>query len=128
MEAAPKITSGFFDTIKTKIQTLAAQFDFSWKSISDMAFGFGAGFLLGFLIKRFARQFIFLIILFIALLIGLDYLNLISVDWVALKNFIGLTSNGTLEGIVQSYFQWGKEHIVIVFVGIIGFLIGYKVG
>ena len=127
-EAPTTVTQGFFDTIKTKMQALFAQFEFSWKTATDLAFGFVAGLVFGFLVKRYARQTIFLCILFIALLIGLDYLNLVAVDWAAIKSFLGLTSDGTLEGVIQKYFQWGKEHIAIVFAGVLGFLVGYKVG
>lgn len=127
-QGAKEATQGFFDTIKGKIQDIFAQFDFSWKTITELAIGLGTGFLFGFLVKRYARQAVFLIVLFVALLIGLDYLNLISIDWTATKNFIGLPPTETIEGIAQDYFKWAKDHIFTVITGVVGFLIGYKVG
>jgi uncharacterized membrane protein (Fun14 family) len=121
------VTHSFFDTFKVKIQDLLAQFKFSWKTITELAVGFGAGFLLGFLVKRYARQVIVLLVLFSVVLIGLEYFNFISIDWTAIKNFIGLPTQ-TLESIAQEYFTWAKEHILTVVTGLIGFLIGYKVG
>lgn len=122
------MAKGFFESTKGKVTKFLHEFNYSWDNISNLAIGFGGGFLLGFLIKRYARHTIFLLIILAGALVALDYVQLITINWASLRDFIGLTSDHTSLTIIQNGFSWAKEHISITIAGMIGFIIGFKIG
>jgi uncharacterized membrane protein (Fun14 family) len=122
------VTKGWLEKLKEHLQELTERLDLSLPKLTELGVAFGLGILGGFLVKRFGRQTIVLFVLITAILLGFDYLGVIKIDWLVIKDFIGIAPSQTLEGFVQEYIGWIKEHILAVFVGVIGFLIGYKIG
>ncbi len=127
MEQPTTTAQGWFDTIKSKVEEFAGQFELSWAQLTQLGIALAGGITLGFLVKRYGRQTLFFIIFFTGLLLGLDYLEVITIQWVNVKNLIGLAPAENLESILQGYLQWAQKNIVAVITGFIGFLIGYKV-
>jgi len=125
---AQKTTQGWLDAIKSKFQELSAQFDLSWSKATEYSVALGGGILVGFLVKRYGKQTITTLLVLAALLLGLNYLGFIAIEWDKVKDVVGFAPTGTLETIFQDYWQWALAHVVSVFLSIVGFLIGFKIG
>ncbi|MEX0940452.1 MAG: FUN14 domain-containing protein [Candidatus Babeliales bacterium] len=125
---ATQTAQGWFEVIKVKFNEFANQFDLTWAKLTEFGVAFGLGVLFGFLFKRFGRQVILLFIIAAVILIGLDYFNVITIEWQSLRNIFGTAPTTNLENIIQDYVNWAKKHIVGVIIGLIGFIIGYKIG
>ena len=128
MDAGTKQASGWLDSIKDSFENLFNQLEFSWAKITEYGVALGGGILVGFLVRRFGRQTIIIFIVFIAVLAGLNYFELIAIDWTKVKEFVGLAPAETVEAFFKDYWQWAKIHIVAVIVSVVGFVIGYKIG
>lgn len=127
METPTAAAQGWFDTIKSKIEEFIGQFELSWEQLTQLGIALAAGITLGFLVKRYGRQTIFFLIFFAGLLFGLEYLNVITIQWTNLKDLVGLAPAETVEGVARGYFDWAQKNVVAVVTGLIGFLIGYKI-
>ena len=129
MEAETKqATQGWLDTIKNQFEGITQQFELSWAKVTEYGIAFGGGMLVGFLVKRYGRQTILTILAFAAVLAGLNYFELVTIDWIKVKEFIGLAPAETVEAFFKDYWQWATSHIISVVVSILGFIVGYKVG
>ncbi len=129
MEAETKqAAQGWLDIIKNKFEIVAQQFEFSWARATEYGTALGGGIVIGFLVRRYGRQTILTIIAFAALLGGLAYFDLITLDWPKVKELAGFAPADTVEVFFKDYLQWVQAHIITVLVSIIGFIIGYKIG
>ena len=129
MDAATKqATQGWLDTLKNQFENITRQFEFSWAKVSEYGIALGGGIFVGFIVRRYGRQAIITFIAFAALLGGLHYLQLITIDWPKVKEFVGLAPAETVEVFFKDYWQWAQSHIVAVIVSIVGFIVGYKIG
>jgi uncharacterized membrane protein (Fun14 family) len=123
----PTTHQGLFDTIKSKIEGFIGKFNLSWQQLTQLGIALAIGITLGFLVKRFGRQTLFFIILCAGILFGLQYFNVITIQWTNLKNLVGLAPADTVEGFFRTYFEWAQHNILAVITGLIGFIIGYKI-
>lgn len=118
---------GWFDTIKDSIQQFLKQFELSWQQASEWGVAFVLGLIAGFLTNRYGKQVLFLLVLFVVALISLEYFNIIFIDWQALRDSFGFKASDTLDKFMQQLLAWIRMHIIVVIIGIVGFLIGYKI-
>jgi hypothetical protein len=89
---------------------------------------FGASFALGFLFKKYFK-FLFSCLIISAILIKiLEYNTLLTVNWNAIWLFLGVGPETGFNTIINQYFDWIKNNIVLFISAFIGFLIGYKLG
>jgi uncharacterized membrane protein (Fun14 family) len=123
---AQKVTHGWIEAIKLKFQEFTHQLDLSWPKLTEYGIALGGGILAGFLINRYGRQTLVTILFLSVFLVGLSYLEIITIDWTKISEFVGFAPKETLEGLFQEYWQWAMNHIGTVFMATIGFLIGFK--
>lgn len=128
MEVQNQMARGWFESIKSKFQEFIQQLDLSWPKMTEYGIALGSGFFAGFLVKRYGRQAIITFIIFGGVLFGLHYFEIITIDWMKVKEFSGFAPTGTIETFFQDYWQWAKMHVITVTVAIVGFLIGFKIG
>ncbi len=129
MEAGTKqAAQGWLDTIKDKFQETFQQFDFSREKVIEYGVGLGSGIFVGFLFKRYGKQTFFTLLVLGGVLLGLNYYELISIDWIKVKELIGLAPADNVEGFIKDFLTWATAHIISVVVSVIGFIIGYKIG
>ncbi|MGE0206849.1 MAG: FUN14 domain-containing protein [Candidatus Babeliales bacterium] len=122
------VKQSWFEVLQEKAQKFADHFEISWSKSSEYGIACGGGFLVGFLVKRYARPVILTALVVSALLLGLNYFEIITINWVAVKEFIGMTPSANFEGFFQEYWEWASTHAVTVIFGILGFVVGYKIG
>lgn len=122
-------TVGWFDQLKEKLafKEWAGSFDFSFNSVMQMLLSTGIGFLCGFVIKKYGKYLLFSIV-FGGIVLGfLYYMNVTVIDFVKLKALVGVAETDTFDLIIKHYFEWIRTHALLSVLGIIGFIIGYKV-
>jgi uncharacterized membrane protein (Fun14 family) len=88
----------------------------------------GIGVVAGILAKKYLRVVITGTVIALLLLKGLEHRNILTVDWVALKNLIGLEAAATFDSVFTTAFEWFKAQSFVAISSIVGFLIGYKAG
>ena len=88
----------------------------------------GIGVVVGILAKKYLRVVITGMVIALLLLKGLEHKHVLTVDWTALKNLIGLEAAATFDSVFTSAFEWFKAQSFVAISSIIGFLIGYKAG
>lgn len=85
------------------------------------------GLFAGFLCKRFGRT-VMVTCLALAVVFGIaDYMHFITIDWITIKKFLGITPSQGFDGIAQSIMQWSTANIPSVVSGGVGFVIGFIV-
>ena len=128
MALPSQVNQSWFDMIKEKLNIDEIKAYFTDLSIAHIFLYFGSGFLSGFLFKKFGKYLIFTLIVGTALIYGLHYLQVISLDIERLRNLIGLNPNDTLDIVIRYYLDWILNHIVYSILCVIGFIVGYKIG
>lgn len=129
MEAeAKQVTHGWFETLRARAEEFFNQFELSWANVTEYLISFGASIFAGFLVKRYGRDVLITVILIGIALAIFSYFDFITIDWIKIKDLFGVAPAETIESFFQEYFQWIKIHIISVIIGIIGFIIGYKIG
>jgi hypothetical protein len=61
-------------------------------------------------------------------LVIMDYAKFITIDWVAIKAFLGMTEPTDFNLLINNAFAWIKEHLIIFIAAVVGFIVGYKLG
>ncbi len=136
MEATP-VSSSFMDQIRTfwsslDLKVISERIGGSSAQAVEAVIYFGISFFFGFLFKRFFR-FIFISLVLTGLMVfALSYNNFISIDWVAMKAFIGFTPDVDFTTIVRLFgsqlIDWVRENVVVAVASAVGFLLGYILG
>jgi len=94
----------------------------------QVAICFVSFFAIGFLFKKYLK-FIFFALLFSILLIkGLEYYQILDIDWEAFNKVMGFEPQTTIGSIASMIFEWVKAHLVVTVASLLGFLLGYKLG
>ncbi len=102
--------------------------DLSTAKILELLTYFGVGFFVGFLLKKYFK-YIFIAILILGLgLFILQNSNIISIDWVKIRQLTGVSPEDTLGSLFQIYLDWIKQNLLIIITGFVGLLVGYKIG
>lgn len=86
------------------------------------------GFIIGFLLKKYFRLGVILIVLLIAAGWVLVEFDVITINWNNAQNLAHVAPNDTIKTVIVNLAQWCKQHLTIVISGIVGFLLGHKVG
>lgn len=107
---------------------VAGQFDLSVKELSHALAYLGVGVVAGLLFKKYLKLVITSLIVAILILKGMEYRQIIMVDWVALKAVFGFEPAATLESVGSLLYDWLREQSLLAMSTLIGFIIGYKAG
>jgi len=101
--------------------------DASYDAVQVSVF-FVTFFAIGFLFKKYLR-FIFMSLLITFLVIkGLEYYNLVHVDWGSLKSMAGFEPTATLQMMYNKITIWIRTNMVVFLSSFVGFVVGYKLG
>lgn len=73
---------------------------------------FVIGFVVGFVLKHFGRYIIFLLVVGSLLLWSLELLNVITINYAAIKGLIGMSSDVTLNGLGTEISTWIHTHVL----------------
>jgi uncharacterized membrane protein (Fun14 family) len=119
----PETVAQLPDTIAS-----ATGFEFSVADFGKGATYLGVGVLLGLLAKKYLRLAITSLIVAALLLKGLEIRGILTVDWVGMRQLVGLDATATIESLFNLTIEWFKTQSFIAISAIIGFMIGYKAG
>ncbi len=89
---------------------------------------FGIGFAFGFLFKKYFKFVFFTILTAMAVILILEYNKILTIDWLALNVFLGFDPASDFGVILNSIFDWIKTNLIKFIAGLVGFLVGYKLG
>jgi len=116
------------EKFKVWVQDWFTRLDLSTTKILELLTYFGVGFFVGFLLKKYFK-YIFIAILILGLgLFILQNSNVISIDWVKIRQLTGVSPEDTLGSLFQIYLDWIKQNLLIIITGFVGLLVGYKIG
>jgi uncharacterized membrane protein (Fun14 family) len=94
----------------------------------EAAVYFGLSLSIGFLVKKYFKVIFICLVISLFVVLGLDYLKLIAIDWPAIKNSLGISASTDLNALITSFFDWIKAHLLLFISSVVGFFIGYKLG
>ena len=101
-------------------------------SVSSLVQGllfFGAAFILGICVKRYFKLLVVGLFLTSVIYLLLDYNNLITVDWLSVKQLLGVPmQQANVRTIVEAIWGWIRTNVMLSIVALIGFLVGYRFG
>ncbi len=89
---------------------------------------FGLCFAIGFLFKKHFKLIFMCLVFSVFVVLGLDYLGMIIIDWPAIKATLGISAGVDLNILVTRFFDWVKEHLLLFIASVVGFFVGYKLG
>jgi uncharacterized membrane protein (Fun14 family) len=101
-------------------------YPFDWVEVGTCA---GIGLLSGFLFKKYFRTFVMTVIFGVLVIVMLDRLNLIHIDWEHLQGVVGIQpTQEAFNNLFQAAYAWVKINVQAVVSFSVGFIVGYKVG
>lgn len=135
LQSMPAKASNMLHSAKEAIQnassTVIEKFHTYKGNAFEVAVYAGMGFIIGFLCKKYLK-YLLLIILCIVALIVLDQFDLVhtNINWQKMQELFNIQSTDQVftHQTFGSYVQWVKTNLVIVVSGLIGFLLGLKLG
>ena len=89
---------------------------------------FGIAFAAGFFFKKYFKFLFGCLIVALIFVKVLEYNNLLHMDWSGVKNFAGMTEGATINSMISHQLEWIKAHVLLFVSGVVGFLIGYRLG
>ncbi len=84
------------------------------------------GFVSGFLIKTFGRYVFFVAVIGFSSIWLLDMAGLVSVNYLAIQSFFGISSQEAVAGQVNEIFQWIKDNISLFVAFSLGFYLAWE--
>ena len=122
-----------FDAIKTnwqKVDLKKWSHDIGGSSAEAVhaALYFVLAFGTGFLLKKYFKYLISGFILAVVMIKLLEYNALLSIDWAAIKALTGIKSTADLNTLANTFIVWIKGNIFLFGAGVIGVLLGYRLG
>lgn len=94
----------------------------------EAAIYFGFSFAVGFLFKKYFKFLFASLIVSLILIKVLEYNAFISIDWSAIKTALGVSGSADFNSVVNHFFDWIKNHLLLFIATSVGFLVGYKLG
>lgn len=112
---------GWLDSIKERFSSQEP-----W-AIELVVFGLG-GFVAGFLLKNFGKLALIVLAVALVLIVGLHYTHVYDMPFEKLQAFLGISDLTTVQDIINMKIAWAKDHPVAIVSGVVGLLVGWKVG
>jgi hypothetical protein len=94
----------------------------------EAAVYFCLSFAVGFLFKKYFKFIFICLIVSLFIIKGMEYSNFLVVNWDAIKTFFGMTGPTDFNAVVDHFFDWIKNHLLLFIAATVGFLVGYKLG
>ena len=127
--ATEKVTT-WVDSLKsyTHVDELSKRFNISSQQFVEVITYLGIAFVAGFVFRKYSRTIIIGIIAIVAALVCLEAFELVTIDWVQMRQISGVNPQDTVGGLMSLWMDLARAHLVLVVSVIIGFFIGFKVG
>jgi len=113
---------------RIKISQWLESLDLTPVKMIEMGSYLGVGFFVGFLFKKYFRMFLIFSILLVGALWALAEFDLVIINWSNAQTIAHVTPQDTINSVISSYAQWIRQNVLIVVSGLIGFVVGHKVG
>lgn len=126
--AAPVSYTGVWQTIQMKVSSFFSQMSLSANTFLQLGMYLVGGFIFGFLLKKYFSTVIFLLVLGLLLVLGFEYLQVITIDWTAFRSLLGLQEQMTIGQLLTAWGTMIKDNLVPVISGLVGFIVGYRLG
>lgn len=89
---------------------------------------FGLSLAIGFLFKKYFK-FVFVCLLVSAFIIkSLEVAQLLTIDWTAVQTLLGMKSATDFNTLLNIWFMWIRNNLLLFISSVVGFLVGYKLG
>ena len=89
---------------------------------------FGVFFATGFLFKKYFKFVLSCLIVSIILIKVAEYNGFLQINMEALKTSFGMVPGGDWNALINTGFDWIKQHVLVFVSSVVGFLVGYKLG
>lgn len=89
---------------------------------------FGLFFSIGFLAKKYFKFAFWLCVATFLAIKVMEYNMLVSIDWDAVRLFIGIDQATDMQVMLNNLFTWIKDNVLLFIACAVGFLLGYKLG
>ena len=114
--------------VKQSVENFWSKLNITSSDIVRYVSCFGIGFLIGLFLKRYVKYFVMFLLCTILLLTVLQYFNIISINHEQIKALLGFSQKATFESIIQAGLVGIRVHAIAIGCGILGCLLGFKVG
>jgi hypothetical protein len=94
----------------------------------EAAIYFGLSFGIGFLFKKYFKIVFICLVVSLFIIKGMEYLKFLVIDWDSIKTALGFGGTSDLNSVINHWFDWVKEHLLLFIAAVVGFLVGYKLG
>lgn len=94
----------------------------------EAAMYFGLSFCTGFLFKKYCKVVITCLVFSAILIKVMEYNHFVAIDWNAVSAMFGLETATDFNSLLNLFFDWIKNHLLLFIASTIGFLVGYKLG
>ena len=115
-------------SVKQSVENFWSKLNITSSDIIRFVSCFGIGFLLGLFLKRYVKYFVIFVLCAILLLAVLQYFGIVTINQEQIKALLGFSQTATCESIVQTILVGMRVHAISVGCGILGCLLGFKVG
>ena len=128
MEHDIKRPMGFVETVRMRVEEFFVNMNITSSDVIRFASCFAVGFIVGLILKRYAKYIIMFITVSVLFLAILHYAEFIMINHDRIKSLLGLQGTETFDSIVNLLLAFVRLHIVEIGSGILGCLLGFKVG
>ncbi|HJM68904.1 MAG TPA: FUN14 domain-containing protein [Candidatus Babeliales bacterium] len=127
--ATEKVTT-WADKFKSyaNLDGLSQRFNISSQQFIEVVTYLGIAFFVGFIFKKYSRSIIIGAFAIVIALVCLEAFEIITIDWVQLRQITGVHPQDTVSGLVSMWVELARAHVMLVVSMVVGFFIGYKVG
>jgi len=94
----------------------------------EAAVYFCLSFGVGFLFKKYFKFLFFSLLCAVIMIKVLEYNHFLTIDWTAIKEFLGIGGTVDTNQLINRGFDWIKAHLLLFIAVTVGFLVGYKLG
>lgn len=118
--------TSWLEKMQEKVTAVFNSFDFSLNSLIKLSLYFAVAFFVGFILKKFGKLLFFLLISCVLLFVVLHYLGIATFNGAQLQAYLHIQPTETLDQIIQGYYLWIKNNLVVSISVALGCIVGYK--
>ncbi len=97
-------------------------------NVVEMTTFFAVGVLTGFLCKRYFKSALVWLLMSMVIVIVLDYVGVIAIQWDTIQGVVGTSPAQTLDTLFEQSIVWARDNVSVIISFIVGFVAGIKVG
>ena len=116
------------DSIKQSVENFWSKLNITSSDIIQFVSCFGIGFLVGLFLKRYVKYFVIFVLLAVLLLAVLQHFTIVTINQGQIKALLGFSQTATFESIMQIVLVEIRKHAILIGCGMLGCLLGFKVG